>query len=325
MVVQFPLMLYWLWLSVKARSLLFFSASNPHITMGGMLGESKYEVLMQLPEMLRPKTVFVNHPVNVTEVIETINKAGMRFPVIFKPDYGERGFMVTRIFSATDVGAYLEKVNCNFLIQELIDLPVECGVFYTRFPNEDKGKVTSIVLKEMLDVVGDGKSTLQELILVKDRATLQWDRLREVHASRLQEVIKVNERVELNSIGNHCLGTKFLNGNHLISERLSETFDRISRQMGEFYFGRFDLRCASYEDLEQGKVKILEVNGCGAEPAHIYQPGFPLLNAYHILFAHWTNLYRISIQNHKRGVPYTSLKDGWKNFKNFKQALKINH
>ena len=292
--------------------------------MGGMFGESKYEVLMQLPEGLRPKTVFVNHPTNVEEIIETMEEAGLRFPVIFKPDYGERGFMVKRIFSATDVGPYLEKVNCNFLVQEWIDLPVECGVFYTRFPNEDKGRVTSIVLKAMLDVVGDGKSTLQELIQAKNRATLQWDRLREIHAFRLQEVIKVNERVELNSIGNHCLGTKFLNGNHLISERLSETFDRISKQMGEFYFGRFDLRCASYEDLEQGKVKILEVNGCGAEPAHIYQPGFSLLNAYHILFSHWNNLYRISIQNHKRGVPYTSLKDGWVNLKNFKQAMKIN-
>jgi len=44
-ILQGPVFLYWLWLSVRARSLLFFSASNPGILSGGMLGESKSEVL----------------------------------------------------------------------------------------------------------------------------------------------------------------------------------------------------------------------------------------------------------------------------------------
>jgi hypothetical protein len=55
------------------------------------------------------------------------------------------------------------------------------------------------------------------------------------------------------------------------------------------------------EDLYEGKVKIMELNGCGAEPAHIYHPGFPLWKAMGILFTHWKNIFRISMQNHKRG------------------------
>jgi hypothetical protein len=40
-VIYLPIFVYWLWLSVKARSLFFFSAANPSIENGGMLGESK--------------------------------------------------------------------------------------------------------------------------------------------------------------------------------------------------------------------------------------------------------------------------------------------
>jgi hypothetical protein len=92
--------------------------------------------------------------------------------------------------------------------------------------------------------------------------------------------------------------------------------------MGEFYFGRYDLRCASWDDLTKGSVKILEVNGCGAEPAHIYQPGFPLWKAYKVLYTHWKNLYRISQQNRKRGVPVPSFREGYRIFKKHRAAMK---
>ncbi len=288
-----------------------------------MLGESKYDVLMQVPAGLRPKTIFVMFPTTFDHVMERIRIEGLDFPLIFKPDFGERGFMVKRVFSKRDVELYLAKIRSNFLIQELVDLPMECGIFYTRFPNEEHGNVTSVVIKEMLDVVGDGRSTLQELILAKDRSKLQWERLKESHRQKLDVVLASGERMELNSIGNHCLGTKFLDGNHLISEEMSQSFDQISKAMGEFYFGRFDLKCALLEDLNKGKAKVLEVNGCGAEPAHIYQPGFSLWEAYGVLFKHWKNLYRISLQNHKRGVRFTSFMEGLEIFKAYRSALRL--
>ncbi|MGC3942925.1 MAG: hypothetical protein QM762_00040 [Chryseolinea sp.] len=48
-IVQFPLFIYFAWLSLRARSIVFFSASNPGITMGGMFGESKYDVIRKVP------------------------------------------------------------------------------------------------------------------------------------------------------------------------------------------------------------------------------------------------------------------------------------
>ncbi len=289
--------------------------------MGGMLGESKYDVLELIPDQYKPKTKIVEYPAGKERVLDIIRHYHFQFPLIFKPDLGERGFMVKRIFSERDVDEYIKKIKTSFLIQELVDLPVECGVFYTRFPDEKKGKVTSLVVKEMLTVTGNGISTLQELILEKPRAKLQWQALKEVFTEKLTTIIPTGEIVELNLIGNHCLGTKFLNGEHLINEKLSQTFDLISRQIDGFYFGRYDLRCGSVEDLYEGKVKIMELNGCGAEPSHIYHPGFSLWKALRILSIHWKNMFTISVQNHKRGVPYLSLKEGKHIYKKFKMAI----
>jgi hypothetical protein len=163
-IMHFPAMVYYAWLSLRARSFFFFSASNPSIPMGGMFGESKYDVLTKLPPRYVPKSVLVRFPSTSAEIQSTIEKNGMRFPLIFKPDIGERGFMVERINCEDDVEKYRFKMNFDFIIQELVDLPLEYGIFYTRFPNQERGTVTSIVMKEMLSVTGDGTSTLQDLI-----------------------------------------------------------------------------------------------------------------------------------------------------------------
>jgi RimK-like ATP-grasp domain len=319
-IIQFPLFFYFAWLSLRARSLIFFSASNPGITMGGMFGESKYEVIKKLPGQYIPNTILITSPTSKGKVIKTMDQYGLQFPVIFKPDLGERGFMVTKINDERDVESYLKKMKYNFLVQELVDLPLEFGVFYTRFPNNTKGTVTSIVMKEMLTVTGDGKSSLQDLILRKDRAKLQWKNLQKIYHNKLEDVIPDGAKFELVSIGNHCLGTKFLDGSHLINMELSETFDHIGKQIEGFYFGRFDLRCASLDDLYKGNIKVMELNGCGAEPAHIYQPGYSLRKAISVLFTHWKNIFIIAHENAKRGVPYTPFKEAMLNYRKFKNA-----
>jgi hypothetical protein len=319
-IIQFPLLIYWLWLSLRARSIFFFSASNPTIVLGGMLGESKNDVLKLIPDLYKPKTVLVRTPVTKEEVLTLIKDHGFSLPVIFKPDLGERGFMVRKISSENQVELYLNSLSKDFLVQEFLDLPIELGVFYTRMPDQPAGYVNSVVIKDMLTVIGDGKSTLKDLILDKPRAKLQWKKLQKVHAEQLDRILPAGQKFTVNSIGNHSLGTTFLNGDYLINDKLSKTFDTISKQIAGFYFGRYDLRCASIEDLYEGKIKIMELNGCGAEPAHIYHPGFPLWKAMGILFTHWKNIFLISTQNHKRGVAFTPFREGKVIYKKFKEA-----
>ena len=287
-----------------------------------MFGESKFQVLSAVSQKFRPKSILISPPTSVDEVIRVINENGFSFPVVFKPDIGERGFMVKRIFSSTDVALYLEKMHHAFIVQELVDLPLEFGVFYRRLPSESKGAVVSVVMKEMLSVTGDGRSTLEGLIHAKDRAKIHAERLKIDHAPLWNKIIPAGDTIELVSIGNHCLGTKFINANHLITPRLSETFDLISREIEGFYFGRYDLRCNSIDDLYDGKVQIMELNGCGAEPAHIYDPDFSFLEAMGTLTTHWKTIFLIAQENRARGHRFIPLGEAVGHYKNFKNKLR---
>ena len=320
-ILQGPVFIYWLLLALNERSIFFFSASNPGILSGGMMGESKSEVLELIPDVIKPRTFLVKLPATTSSVIEQMTSNGLSFPVIFKPDLGERGWMVRRINNERDVEQYLKDIRINFVMQELVDLPLEFGVFYVRYPDKPSGKVTSVTMKKFLSVTGNGRSTLRDLILSHDRAKLQWEVLKEQYVNELDKVLPNGEHMELVSIGNHCLGTTFLNANHLITPKLNASFDSISRKIPGFYFGRFDLRCASFEDLEAGNVKIVELNGCGAEPAHIYHPGSSFWRGMATLFAHVHNMYRVSVINHSMGVPYLSFQEGRAIYRKFK-ALK---
>ncbi|MBS1680747.1 MAG: hypothetical protein JST48_03470 [Bacteroidetes bacterium] len=320
-IIQLPLIFMWLWYSLRERSFFYFTASNPGIYAGGMMGESKFEVLSAVPDELKPKTILIKIPSSAEVIQKKMNEVGLNYPIICKPDLGERGWMVTRVDNPQGIEKYLQEIKIDFVVQELIDLPLEFGVFYVRFPHEENGVVSSITGKEFLWVEGNGKKTFKELILENKRACLQWKILKEKFETRLDEVIPSGEKITLVSIGNHCLGTKFLNNNYLITDNLSRSFDRISKRINGFYFGRYDLRCASIDDLQKGNVKIVELNGCGAEPSHIYHPQASLWSGLSDLIVHWQNMYHISKANHARGVAYVSFREGMEVYRKFK-ALK---
>lgn len=290
--------------------------------MGGMFGESKFEILKEIPPHLVPKSVLVSGASHPDDVNRLLTENALSFPLIFKPDIGERGFMVSRIRNEEDALAYIEKMKYDFIAQELVNDPLEFGVFYVRKPSEQNGQVISIVMKEMLSVEGDGRSTLQELIMKNDRAVLQWHVLKQRYANELDNVLQPGEKREIVSIGNHCLGTKFINANHLITQKLTESFDRIAKQIRGFNFGRFDLRCKSFEDLENGNVKILELNGCGAEPAHIYDPSFSFWKAVGVLIRHWKTIYDIAQENRERGFEYLPFQKAVDHYRTFKLKTK---
>ncbi len=321
-IVQFPLFFYYFWLSIRARSLLFFTATNPGIAMGGMFGESKFAVLEKIDPRYKPTTLLVEHPAEADAVLLQIHSAGLKLPLIAKPDLGERGFMVERITSPEELDDYIHRIGVDFMVQELVALPLEYGVFYRKYPGAERGEVTSVVGKEMLAVCGDGMSTLRQLILAKDRAKIHWKTLSRTHASLLDHVLARGENMELVSIGNHCRGAKFINANALINEHMSQTFDLISNPIDGFYFGRFDLRCASEEDLYTGNVRILELNGCGAEPAHIYDPDYKLIDALGVLFRHWRDIFEIAVENRRRGEKVLTLREGLHYYKKFKAAVR---
>lgn len=277
-----------------------------------MVGEKKSDIFNLIPDQYMPKTLLISKGDLERTALEAEK---MGFPLIAKPDVGERGNWVSKIHSQKALKKYVEACPVDFLIQEMVDYPIELGVFYVKYPGE-KGKVTSIVRKDFLSVVGDGQSTVNELLQKNTRAIMTADLTSDYLQLIGAEVPEEGERVLVEPIGNHSRGTKFLNDNHEIDSSLEEAFNTLSDEIPDFYFGRYDLKCRSYDDLKQLKnFKILELNGAGAEPAHIYQPGFPLWKAYKDILWHLSVLSDISRLNRKRGHSYWSFKRGYKKWK----------
>lgn len=303
-----PVVCYWLVLSGRARSLTFFTAANPRIANGGFLAYSKWDVLRHLPESLRPRTfAFRPDHFSPAEVRNAMEERGFQFPVILKPDVGERGTGVARIDNDGDLQRYLaaiESSSLTLLLQTFVNLPLEFGVMYHRYPGQRHGQITSVVQKQTLTLRGDGRRTLAQLVRDHPRAWLYHDYFCRSLADRWEDVPPAQTAVPLGDLGNHCRGATFLDANDLIDESLTRTFDRISRYVPDFHFGRYDVKVASVDDLRAGRVQVLELNGVNSEPAHIYDPDMPLMRAYAHLFRHWRTLYWISRENHRRGIPY---------------------
>lgn len=311
-VLYLPVYPYFIWQIIKRRSFFFFTSSNPSIDFGGMLGEKKSEIFELIPEKYIPVTIKLPPDTDEQTVLRLMEEKQINFPFILKPDVGERGWMVKKIDDVEDLRAYLREIAVDFLFQEFVDYPLELGVFYYRYPDKRNGKVSSVVAKEMLFIVGDGENTVLSLIEKKPRARFQLEELtKQYDEAFLNQILPEGEKVELVSIGNHCKGTKFLSGNEWIDQRLNEAIDKLAKEIPDFYFGRFDLRCNSIESLRALKdFKIMELNGAGAEPAHIYQPGYSLLKAYQSIYHHIGVLSKISATNNKRGFPYWSTSRG---------------
>jgi len=121
----------------------------------------------------------------------------------------------------------------------------------------------------------------------------------------------VNEIRELVPYGNHARGAMFLDDSHLVDAQLTASIDAVCKQIKGFYYGRMDVRYASWEDLRNGRnFGIVEVNGAGSEPTHMYDPKHSIFFAWKEIIRHWNILRKISLLNHRKGIPYLSYKDG---------------
>lgn len=310
-VLYFPIGPVWFWYCLKSWSLWFFSSSNPTIKFGGFHGEGKKEMYDQLPPHLVPRTMYVMHDWPFEEVKRKIVLAGFKFPFIVKPDVGMKGILFRKIDNEDQLIKYHERIPVEYIIQDMVDLPVEVSVFYYRHPAEQKGIVSGFIHKELLHVKGDGQSTLQQLIARHPRAKHRMEEMRHRHGHRFNRIVPENEIFYLSYAGNHNRGAHFTNLHNEIDEDLHKVFDDLSHYTDKFFYGRYDIKTTSIEDLKQGKnFYILEFNGSGAEPNHIYDCNMSIWQAYRIILQHWKALYRISRYNHKNGTPYWTFQKG---------------
>ncbi len=310
-VLYAPLYPYWFWLCLKARALFFINAANPSIRNGGFLMESKKEIYDLLPEGTYPATLFFHRGTQGSMVLEKMKTAGIQYPAIAKPDIGMRGMSVQKLENDQDLLKYTQNSKVDFLVQSYIPYEDELGIFYCRIPGEEKGQITGVVGKELLSVTGNGKSTIDELLQENQRFILQIPALQKSIPNELKIVLPIGERKLLVPYGNHARGAKFLDVTHVADERLNNVIDQVARQINGFYYGRMDVRYNSMEELRQGKnFSIIELNGSGSEPTHMYDPRHSVFFAWKEIIRHWAIMYRICKINHGDGVPYMTRKQG---------------
>ena len=319
-----PVWIQHFWLSLKVKNLFFFLATNPVID-GFILSDSKYRTLDLVPDKNKPKSILVNVGNTKDQVLRAMRNCAINFPVILKPDIGFRGLMVCRLDNEVMLGDRLSAIEVSHILQEYIEYPLELGIFYYRYPNEYKGNIPSITIKEFLTVKGDGICTLKELVFQNPRAILQKEKIKIQFYNIWHVVLPKGEKLKLEAIGNHNLGTKFKNGNHLLDPKLLEVFDELSFNMKGFYFGRFDIKAQSLEDIKLKKnFKILEVNGVGGEPTHIYDPDYSFIKACRDLCFVWRVAAKIAFLNFKNGIKKPSYNDAhkrWRDYSAYKAKL----
>lgn len=307
-----PVAVYCLCLAVKHRGATVFTAVNPGIGAGGgLVGESKSEILTGLAGAGDAVAEWVRVDAGGMETRWDVVKRFVEthgWPVVLKPDVGERGSGVVIARDEAQARVALAGEPGVLIAQRYVP-GVEFGVFYTRMPGAERGEIFAVTDKRMVGLTGDGASTLETLILKDDRAVCMGRFFLEKFAARLDDVPAAGERVELTELGTHCRGAVFLDGAELVTPELSAEVERVSRMFEGFYFGRYDVRTTSAEAFQRGEFKVIELNGLTSEATSIYDPKHSVWFGWRVLCRQWARAFAIGAANRARGERVWSVRE----------------
>jgi pimeloyl-ACP methyl ester carboxylesterase len=312
-VFYLPLLPFVACLGLKHRGVRVVTCCNPGIENGGgLIGESKATIMRRLGNSacVLPTMLIEQGSVEerAAQVAQAMRRAEISFPIVMKPNAGQRGFAVAKVTSEAGVRAYLERMTAPAVVQPFSPGPRECGVLWARHADGPReglhGFIFSVTRKEFAWVEGDGARTLEELIYAHPRHRRQAATFLTRLADRAGEVVPAGERVELGMAGNHCQGTLFRDGADLITPQLARAIDALAAGFdGGLDFGRFDLRYRSDEELRRGEgFDIVELNGTMSESTNLYDPDKGLFWAYGVLFSQWRLMFELGASRRRTGA-----------------------
>ncbi|CAM2011102.1 hypothetical protein [Acanthopleuribacter pedis] len=306
-----PTVPYIIWLSLKARSPFFYGACNPIIHHnGGGDRPSKTFVLRQLDPAYLPRTVRVAPSTARADLERLCAEAGLAPPLMVKPDKGERGSLVVRVTDFDQLENAVRTHRESVLLQEWVDTAYEYGVLYERMPGAAHGRITSISVKTLLSVEGDGRQNVGALSRAQAGHARFRAKIDALPGDLLQRVPAAGEHVILDHVAQQAHGARFWDANTLITPEVTAFFDQLCAPLDGFYLGRFDLKATGPESLATGEgLVVLELNGTASVPLHVFDPAVGFLDTYKAMYRHWAAIYRISVANHQRGVAYLRPRD----------------
>jgi membrane protein DedA with SNARE-associated domain/pimeloyl-ACP methyl ester carboxylesterase/predicted ester cyclase len=308
-----------LWPKLLLRSLrkgchfLDFTACNPGIPGSGIIGESKSGILDHIADrsaiapyrLLPAGATFEERKTMVTAFQHQQQTA---YPLVLKPNAGQRGAQVTLVHSESERDRALEDVLGDWIVQKYIP-GMEYGVFYIRDPDAADGFIFAITRKTFPELIGDGKHNLEDLLLAHPRAVCQIRIHLQHHRDNLYTIPAAGARIPFCEYGNHACGCLFEEGIHLLTPELQQRIDAISKSFPGFYFGRYDIRVPCEADFRAGKnLSVIELNGVTSEATSIYDPRKSYRKMVRALLQQWDWACRIGAKNRQRGTPLYPLR-----------------
>jgi membrane protein DedA with SNARE-associated domain len=319
-----PIGLNYARLAIKYRGINLPTIANPGMLTGGIVGELKDEILRDLfqtsPDFTARAALITRGTADerMAQFERLCAEHGLRLPVVLKPNIAHRGSGFRLVRAREDAREYLQHVSGDVILQQYAPGPCEAGIFYYRFPGEERGRIFAITEKIFPSIMGDGLRTVEQLIQADSRAAIMAGTYLQRHRAIRGKVLAAGERLKLVEAGNHCQGCIFRDGMHLWSAALEACIDQISRQMPGFFIGRYDVRYAQDSDILAGEnFKILELNGAASEATSIYDSRNSIFQAYATLFKQWDLVFAIGAANRALGHrPATVglLRDEWKKY-----------
>jgi len=308
-----PIALWGVVLAVRYREWTLWANCNPAMPASGMALESKGGILdgfkgtdgaVRLARYLKLR-------IGEEDALKRIAEAGFEYPLVLKPDLGQRGQGVEVVGDDNEARQWLKHCEDEVVVQEFIG-GLEFGVHWSKSPDTEKGQIRSLCGKHPQKVTGDGKSTLEELVLSDSRAVMMAGYYEKKYAAEWLDVLADGEEFVVAPIGTHSRGAIFTDERHLVTDALVEVFDELGARFPGFCFGRYDVKVPSVEDLQAGRnIAVLELNAVMGEPAHVYQPGYSWWQGMRDFFAHFQRASEIGQAWQKRGVAPPTLDELW--------------
>ena len=299
---------------IRYRNLTTFTATNPDIPHSGFFGESKVDILDKLSltsskfvasYRFLPPNSYISERLNLVK--DFIQAEDLNWPVILKPDIGQRGQGVALVYNEQEVLNYLESHSEALIVQKYI-AGAEYSVFYIRHPESKTGNIYCITEKLLPKVIGNARDTVLQLVRADPWLSLVEHRL--PFLPRVQNQIpKTGEPVFLGHTGAHSSGARCLDATfQFCTLELTQRIDEISQAFGKFYFGRYDIRVNAPDALRTAQdFYIIELNGVTSEPLHIYDPGYTIWDNYRVIIELWNTACRIGAYNSRSGISTTPI------------------
>jgi len=308
-----PSVLYLFWLAIRHRHFMLWANCNPAMPASGLALESKGGILdsFEGPDGQIKVARYLRIEPGAADAEQQILQSGFAFPIVLKPDLGQRGQGVKIVQNEEEARAWLAGCEDGVVVQEYIE-GLEFGVHWSKHPREEKGEIRSLCGKHPQKVIGDGQSTLEELILRDDRAVMMQAFYFKKYHSDLQRILEGGEEFWIAPIGTHSRGAVFTDERHLVTEDLVAAFDELGLRFEGFHFGRYDVKVPSIEDLKAGRsIAVLELNAVTGEPAHIYHPGYSWWSGMKDFRAHFRRATEIGLAWREQGVEPPSFSEVW--------------